>query len=333
MKLMINGSWLGDVDPTPELDAQRMIHAGAFRNRGTSGGPSGFSALERYHLYVSYACPFSHRVIIVRALKRLESVVGLSIVHPIWDTPDGWVFAESESSTTDGAGNGFVCLHEAYHASRPDYTGKVTVPVLWDRVSQQIVNNESLEIAQMLNDSFDTAGSDTGVDLYPTLLRLKIDALNVAIEHNLARAVYAVAAARDQDEYNIATGKLFGFLNELEHRLGDNRSFLLGEQVTLADVLAFATLVRFDPVYNPLFRATRRRIVDYPLLATYARRIHDLPGIADTVRFDHILTHYYDGDWAIAARRGIVPDPPAVDYRRCPSSIRADSERSITRPA
>lgn len=332
MKLMINGSWLGDVDPTPEFDAQRMIQAGGFRNRVTSTGPSGFSAPGRYHLYASYACPFSHRVIMVRALRRLESVVGLSIVHPIWDTPDGWVFAETEWSTEDGAGNGFVRLHEAYRASRPDYTGKVTVPVLWDRVSRQIVNNESLEIAQMLNDSFDIAGSDTGGDLYPTLLRLKIDALNAAIEHNLARAVYAVAAARDQDEYNVAIGKLFGFLNELEHRLGDNRSFLLGEQVTLADVLAFATLVRFDAVYNPLFRATRKRIVEYPLLAAYARRIHNLPGVADTVRFDHILTHYYDGDWAVAVRRGIVPDLPAADYRRCPSSIHPDRERSITRP-
>lgn len=333
MKLMINGSWLGDVEPTPELDAQRMIHVGRFRSRVMPGGPPEFSAHARYHLYASYACPFSHRVMMVRALRRLESVVGLSIVHPIWDTPDGWVFAETEWSTADGAGNGFVRLHEAYRASRPDYTGKVTVPVLWDCVSRQIVNNESLEIARMLNDSFGAPASDTVIDLYPTLLRSKIDALNAAVERNLARAVYEVAAARDQGEYDAATGKLFSFLNELEHRLGDRRSFLLGEQVTLADVLAFATIVRFDAVYNPLFRATRKRIVEYPLLAAYARRIHDLPGVADTVRFDHILTHYYDGDWAVAVRRGIVPDLPAADYRRCHASTRTDSKQSITRPA
>jgi glutathionyl-hydroquinone reductase len=326
MKLMIGGNWQGDVDPAPNLDAQRMIHAGRFRNRVTSDGPSGFAVPGRHHLYASYACPFSHRVIMVRALRRLESVVGLSIVHPIWDTPDGWVFAETEWSTVDGAGNGFVRLHEAYCASRSDYTGKVTVPVLWDRASQQIVNNESLEIAQMLNDSFDAPGHDNGVDLYPAFLQPKIDALNAAIERNLASAVYDVAAARDQDEYNAATGKLFGFLNELEHRLSDNRNFLLGEQVTLADVLAFVTLVRFDAVYNPLFRATRKRIVDYRLLAAFVKRINDLPNVADTVRFDHILKHYYDGDWAVAVRRGIVPDPPEADYLRCHSSIRADSQ-------
>jgi putative glutathione S-transferase len=324
MKLMIDGNWRGDVDPAPKLDAQRMIHAGKFRNRVTSDGPSGFATSGRYHLYASYACPFSHRAIMVRALRRLESVVGLSIVHPIWDTPDGWVFAETEWSTVDGAGNGFVRLHEAYRASRPDYTGKVTVPVLWDRVSQQIVNNESLEIAQMLNDSFDAPGNDTAVDLYPACLRPKIDALDAAIERNLASAVYDVAAARDQGEYNAATGKLFGFLNELEHRLSDDRGLLLGDQVTLADVLAFVTLVRFDAVYNPLFRATRKRVVDYPLLAAFVKRINDMPGVADTVRFDHILTHYYDGDWAVAVRRGIVPDLPTADFRRCHSSVRTD---------
>jgi putative glutathione S-transferase len=166
MKLMINGTWRGDVDPSSELDALRMIHAGSFRDRITADGTSGYRAeARRYHLYVSPACPFSHRVMIVRALKRLESVIGLSIVHPHWDTPDGWVFADTGSSTSDHAGNGFLRLHEAYRASRSDYTGKVTVPVLWDQHSRRIVSNESLEIAQMLNDAFDGTGSDRRIDL------------------------------------------------------------------------------------------------------------------------------------------------------------------------
>jgi putative glutathione S-transferase len=316
MKLMINGSWQGDVVPTPELDAQRMIHAGRFRDRIALGGSSDDVAEGgRYHLYVSYACPFSHRVIVVHALKKLEGLVGLSVLHPIWDTPDGWVFGETPLSTPDGGGNGFVRLHEAYSASQADYTGKVTVPVLWDRKSRRIVNNESLEIATMLNDAFDHLGGDTDVDLYPPALRSEIDALTMRATRSLATGVYAVAAARDQAEYDRAMSALFGFLDECEQRLADGRRFLLGDRLTLADILVFTPLVRFDAVYNPLFRASRKRLVDQAQLTAYVKRIHGLPGVADTARLDHILTHYYDGDWAVATRRGIVPEPPAIGWR------------------
>jgi putative glutathione S-transferase len=316
MKLMINGSWQGDVVPTPELDAQRMIHAGRFRDRIALGGSSDDVAEGgRYHLYVSYACPFSHRVIVVHALKKLEGLVGLSVLHPIWDTPDGWVFGETPLSTPDGGGNGFVRLHEAYSASQADYTGKVTVPVLWDRKSRRIVNNESLETATMLNDAFDHLGGDTDVDLYPPALRSEIDALTMRATRSLATGVYAVAAARDQAEYDRAMSALFGFLDECEQRLADGRRFLLGDRLTLADILVFTPLVRFDAVYNPLFRASRKRLVDQAQLTAYVKRIHGLPGVADTVRLDHILTHYYDGDWAVATRRGIVPEPPAIGWR------------------
>jgi len=315
MKLMLNGVWQGDVDPTPELEAQRMIHAGSFRDRITADGSSGFGAERgRHHLYVSYACPFSHRVIVVRALKKLEALVDLSVVHPIWDTPDGWVFGETGLSTPDRGGSGFHHLHEAYRASRTNYTGKVTVPVLWDRKLRQIVNNESLEIAEMLNSAFDGIGGDDQVDLYPPAMRSEIDALNPRITRSLATGVYAVAAARDQAEYDGAIAELFGFLDEHEQRLADGRSFLLGDQPTLADVLAFTPLVRFDSVYNPLFRASCKRLVDYPRLTAFVRRMYDLPGVAETVRFDHILTHYYDGDWAVASRRGIVPCLPAMNW-------------------
>lgn len=316
MKLMVDGIWRGDIEATPELEAQRMIHAGRFRDRVMQNGTSTFpGAAGRYHLYVSYACPFSHRVTVVRALKRLQKIVGLSVLHPLWDTRDGWVFGDSSMSTPDRAGNGFLRLHEAYSASRPDYTGKVTVPVLWDVVSQGIVSNESLEIAHMLNEAFDAVGGDGGLDLYPPDLRIEIDALNGRTIESLAKGVYAVAAARDQREYDAATDELFGFMNELERQLGDGRVFLLGGKVTLADVLAFAPLVRFDAVYNPLFRATRKRLVEYRRLAAFVKRVNELPGVAETVRLDHILMHYYDGDWAVTSRRGIVPEAPETNWQ------------------
>jgi putative glutathione S-transferase len=315
MKLMINGVWRGDIDPTADIDAQAMIHSGRFRDRVTSDGASGFLGESgRYHVYVSYACPFSHRVILVRALKRLEGIVGISVVHPIWDTPDGWVFTDSDCSTGDRAGNGFRRLHEAYRASDPGYTGKVIVPVLWDQVTRRIVNNESLEIALMLNSAFDMVGGDSQVDLYPIDLRPEIDALNTLIGQQLAIGVYDVAGARLQRDYDLAMDRLFGCLDDLEKRLADGRPFLTGERPTLADVLAFAPLVRFDAVYNPLFRASRKRLLDYPHLAGMVRRFYGVEGVAGTVRYDHILTHYYDGDWAVACRRGIVPELPAVNW-------------------
>ena len=210
MKLMVNGTWRGDVAPTPELDAQRMIHAGRFRDRVTADGSSGFLAEpQRYHLYVSPACPFSHRVMVVRALKRLTGIVGLSVLHPLWDTPDGWIFGDTDLSTLDGAGNGFRCLHEAYRASSADYTGKVTVPVLWDRRTRRIVNNESLEIAEMLNEAFDEIGGDRRIDLCPPELKVALDELIGRIRRNLAVGVYSVAGARDQQEYDTAMDELF----------------------------------------------------------------------------------------------------------------------------
>jgi glutathionyl-hydroquinone reductase len=315
MKLMINGTWRGDTDPTPEVDAERMIHAGRFRQRITADRSSAFGAeRDRYHLYVSPACPFSHRVMIVRALKGLDGLVGLSILHPCWNSTDGWVFADTELSTPDMAGNGFSCLHEAYRASSPDYTGKVTVPVLWDSRSRSIVNNESLEIAQMLNDAFDAIGGDRSVDLCPADSKPTIDQWNARIGRSLAAGVHAVAAARDQRQYAAAMDELFGFLDELDWQLADGRRFLLGDEPTLPDVLAYASLVRFDVVYNPLFRASRMRLTDYRHLPALVRRIHDLPGVAATLRYDHILAHYHDGDWAVAARRGIVPELPAISW-------------------
>jgi glutathionyl-hydroquinone reductase len=316
MKLMIDGEWQGDVPPPPDLTAKLMIHDGHFRHWVTRTGSSAHPAEQgRYHLYVSYACPFAHRTLVVHALKRLGDLVPLSIVHPIWDTPNGWAFGDTPLSTRDKAGNGFQFLHEAYRAAAPSYTGKVTVPVLWDSRTGQIVSNESVEIIRMLNDAFDSIGADQTIDLYPPPLAAEIDDLCARAAEKLAKGVYAVGQAHDQAAYNLAMADLFGFLDEMEDRLADGRAFLLGKQPTLADVLIFTPLVRFDGVYNPLFRASRRRLVDYPGLAALVRRLYALPGVADTVRFDHILTHYYDGDWGVATRRGITPEAPAVDFR------------------
>jgi putative glutathione S-transferase len=316
MKRMIGGVWRGDVEPSPELEAQRQIQAGLFRKRVSADGTSGFPAEPgRYHLYVSYACPFAHRVILARMLKRLEPVIGMSVLHPIWNTPEGWVFGDGPLATTDGAGHGFTHLHQAYAAAERAYTGKVTVPVLWDRRTRRIVSNESADILDMLSTAFDQVGGNRRVDLMPEALRSEIDQLNAQVSTSLARGVYAVGSAPRQAAYDRAISDLFGLLDRLEARLSEGRRFLHGEPFTTSDVIAFTPLVRFDAVYNPLFRASLKRLVDYPHLSAWTRRVYELPGVAETVRFDHILAHYHDGDWGVACRRGIVPALPDVDFR------------------
>jgi glutathionyl-hydroquinone reductase len=323
MKLMIDGVWHADV--VAAAGEASPIELGRFLGRVTADGSSGFAAeAGRYHLYASYACPFAHRVILGRVLKRLQHAVGLSILHPRWNTPEGWVFGHMPYSTADEGGAGFTHLHQAYAASRPHYTGKVTVPVLWDRRTRQIVSNESLDILMMFNEAFDGGGVPTP-DLYPTPLRREIDRLNARIARDLAGRVYAIGGARDQAQYDDAIATLFAFLDALEMRLADGRRFLHGAALTISDILAFTPLVRFDAIYNPLFRASRKRLVDYPRLAAYVGRVYGLPGVGDTVRFDHILMHYHDGDWGVANRRGIVPAIPDVDFRSVttPDSVAA----------
>ena len=328
MKLMIDGVWRGDVAPTPELEARRVIHAGAFRDRVTPDGTSGYPPeVGRYHLFASYACPFAHRALLGRALKGLQRVVGLSVLHPIWNTPKGWAFADTPLSTRDRSGEGFTHLHQAYARSRPGYTGKVTVPVLWDAKEHRIVSNESLEILAMFNDAFDGVGGDRSVDLEPAALRPAIEALNGTVAADLAGGVYEVGGARTQAGYDAAVARVFGVMDRLEARLADGRAFLHGARLTTSDVVAFTPLARFDAVYNPLFRASRRRLVDYPILSAWARRVHEVPGVAGTLRFDHILAHYHDGDWAVANRRGVVPAAPEVDFRDAPREPRRSAAR------
>ncbi len=313
MKFLIDGKWAEGL-PSPTGDPEHgVVHPGSFRHWVTCDGSSGFPVEpNRYHLYVSHACPFSHRVTIVCALSGLAEIIDLSFLHPRWDSSDGWVFGESAMSTADHGGGGFACLRDAYLASDPNHTGRVSVPVLWDKTRRTIVNNESLDIVRMLNHEFASRGA--APDLYPEPLVARIDMLNGRTNRYLAEGVYNVAAAGDQAAYNRATSQLFDFLDELEQSLSAGGPYLLGNTLTFADVLAFTALVRFDAVYAPLFRIGGKRLADFPALSAFMSCVHDIPGIAATVKFDHILAHYYDSDWSIAPRRGIVPNLPVMTW-------------------
>ena len=305
-KLMVDGVWQGDVVDTPQIAAKRARSARAFRGevRADGAGPHPSEA-GRYHLFVSYACPFAHRVILAHRLKRLDGIVGLSVVHPRWNTSHGWVFGDTPLSTPDRSGEGFTHLHQAFSASKPDYTGRVTVPVLWDKAARRIVSDDSRAILSMLNSAFDRVGGDSTVDLLPRALQPEIAALSDEIASEIAAGVYRVGGAVDQDAYDAAETALFAALDRQETRLADGRAFLHGTSVTESDILLFTPLVRFEAVYAPLFRALRRRLSDYPCLWTWVKRMDSLPGVHETVRFDHILPHYYDG-WAPRNSR-IVP--------------------------
>ena len=221
-------------------------------------------------------------------------------------------------STHDNGGSGFASLREAYLASDPTFTGRVSVPVLWDKATQTIVNNESLDMIRMLNDEFAPLGAAGRSDLYPGPLQTMIDALSDRTNRFLAAGVYNVAGAENQAAYDSATSQLFDFLDELEQMLSGGEPFLVGSTITIADVLAFTALVRFDPVYAPLFRIGGKRLSDYPALTAFVSRVYDIPGIAETVRFDHILIHYFDSDWSIAPRRDIVPNLTEMAWYRSP---------------
>ena len=280
-----------------------------FRDCVTADGSSGFRAEPgRYHLYVSLACPWAHRTIIVRRLKRLEDVVSMSVVDPVRDER-GWRFGEGRGFGPDPV-NGFSFLSEAYLASDPAFEGRVTVPVLWDRETGRIVCNESAEIIVMLNSAFDAWG-DATVDLYPEALRPEIDAVNERVYRHLNDGVYRAGFATTQGAYERAFDGVFAELDALEERLATRR-YLAGDRITLADWRLFTTLVRFDAVYVTHFKCNLRRIVDYPGLQGFLRELYQWPGIAETVDFDHIKRHYYLTHDRINPT-GIVPKGPLLD--------------------
>ena len=316
MGLLVEGVWRDQWYDTKETGGRFQRQASRFRNWVTpdgSPGPAGkggFAAAPgRYHLYVSLACPWAHRTVIFRKLKGLEDAISLSVVSPHM-AEEGWTFDRSEGSTGDPV-NGAGKLYEVYRAADANYSGRVTVPVLWDKERRTIVNNESAEIIRMLNAAFD-AFTPVQTDFYPAALRGEIDAINDTVYANVNNGVYRAGFATTQAAYEEAFGALFGTLDELERRLSRQR-YLVGNRQTEADWRLFTTLVRFDAVYHGHFKCNLRRIVDYPNLSNYLRDLYQVPGVAETVSLDHIKRHYY-GSHRNLNPSGIVPVGPALDF-------------------
>ena len=288
----------------------------SFRNWVTkdgSAGPSGdegFAAEPgRYHLYVSYACPWAHRALIFRALKGLEDVISVSVVHPLMPA-ESWVFGEYPGATEDHINHAHY-LYENYLKADPDFDGLVTVPLLWDKKLETIVNNESSEIIRMFNSAFDDyARSD--LDLYPEPLREDIDAINEIVYHNINNGVYRAGFATTQSAYEEAFDQLFDTMDDLEVLLSRQR-YLVGHQITEADWRLFTTLVRFDAVYYNHFKTNKKRLIDYPNLWAYTRELYQVPGVAETVNMDHIKYHYFGSHRSINPT-GIVPKGPEIDF-------------------
>ena len=286
-----------------------LRQADAFRQWVTADGSSGYPAEPgRYHLYVSWACPWAHRTIIVRKLKQLETVIGMTVVDPIRDER-GWAFREGLGHSLDPI-NGFRYLSEAYRATDPGYRGRVTVPVLWDRVTKRIVTNSDDDLMRMFNSAFDRFTASR-LDLYPPALRRDIDELNQFIYENVNDGVYRAGFATTQAAYDKAVHRLFDALDSLEKRLADRR-YLFGREFVETDWRLFVTLVRFDAVYHGHFKCNIRRIADYPNLFGYLRDLYQTDGIAETVNIGHIKRHYYVTHDDINPTR-IVPIGPAQD--------------------
>ncbi|MGC9527200.1 MAG: glutathione S-transferase family protein [Limnospira sp.] len=317
MGLLIDGIWHDQWYDTDRTGGRFVRQASQFRNWVTAdgspgvAGSGGFKAEPgRYHLYVSYACPWAHRILIFRALKGLESMISLSVVN--WYMGEnGWTFEPAEGVIPDSI-NGAKYLHEVYTKADSNYTGRVTVPVLWDRQNQTIVNNESAEIIRMFNSAFDGVGAKPG-DYYPEPLREEINALNDRIYDTVNNGVYKAGFATTQAAYEEGVKPLFETLDWLEGRLSSRR-YLTGDRVTEADWRLFTTLVRFDPVYVGHFKCNLRRIADYRNLWGYLRDLYQIPGVAETVNFRHIKGHYYESHKTINPT-GIVPLGPEIDFR------------------
>ncbi len=296
--------------PDEQTDTGEFKRQGdAFRDWVTADGRSGFpAAAGRYHLYVSLACPWAHRTIIVRKLKGLESVIGMTVVDPIRDDR-GWAFREGPGHSTDPI-NGFQFLSEAYRATDPGYRSRVTVPVLWDTVTKRIVSNSDDDVMRMFNSEFNRFTQST-LDLYPEPLRSEIDALNEYIYDRINNGVYRAGFATAQRAYEEAVRELFEALDQLETRLAGRR-YLFGDRYVETDWRLFVTLVRFDAVYHGHFKCNLRRIVDYPNLFGYLKDLYQTDGIAATANFDHIKRHYYVTHDDINPTR-IVPLGPIQD--------------------
>jgi putative glutathione S-transferase len=308
MGTLVNGTWFDD-DPLPSDRGGAFLRPdSSFRDRVSRNGSSGFEAERgRYQLITAPSCPWAHRAVLMRALKRLDETVLLLES----DLPKGEGWAYSRGFDDLGPKNGVFHIHQVYTAARPDYTGRATVPVLWDRKTKTIVNNESSEIIRMLNTEFDEFGDPT-LDLYPTSLRGEIDEINRFVYDNVNNGVYRAGLAKSQEAYEQAFRNLFTAFDELERRLSRQR-WLVGDRFTEADLRLFPTLVRFDTVYYVLFKCNLRRLADYHNLSHYTREIYQMPGVAATVDFHKIKLGYYGGMRHLNPR-GILPLGPALDF-------------------
>ena len=316
MGLLQNGKWVDQWYDTKNNDGRFIRKESQFRNWVTAdgaAGPSGHGGFKaeagRYHLYVSHACPWANRAMIFRAIKGLENMISLSVVH--WFMADkGWTFEAGDGVIADNI-NQSKLLHQVYTAADSDYSGRVTVPILWDKKTNTIVSNESAEIIRMFNSAFDDIGA-IQTDYYPETLQVEIDALNDRIYGTLNNGVYKAGFATSQAAYEEAIVPLFETLDFLEDRLS-NRRYLTGSTITEADWRLFTTLVRFDPVYVGHFKCNIRRIADYPHLSGYVRDLYQQPHVAQTINMEHIKNHYYASHETINPSR-IVPKGPEIDY-------------------
>ena len=312
MGLLIEGEWRDQWYETKSSGGRFVRKESSFRDWVRADGSTRFTPeVGRYHLYVSYACPWAHRTLIFRKLKGLESAIGVSVVEPLMAS-DGWTFGPAPGSTPDPV-NHARFLREIYVKADPRYTGRVTVPVLWDRKHETIVSNESSEIIRMFDQEFGDVSDAGGADaeFWPAALRDEIEAVNAFVYPNINNGVYRCGFATTQEAYEEAFAQLFFALDAVEERLGSRR-YLLGDRITEADWRLFTTLVRFDAVYVGHFKCNRNRIADFPNLSGYLRELYQWPGVRETVHMDHIKDHYYRSHTTINPT-GVVPAGPALD--------------------
>ncbi|MFC6381323.1 glutathione S-transferase family protein [Psychrobacter glacincola] len=316
MGLLVDGQWQDKWYDTASSGGRFEREDAGFRNWVTvdgSAGPTGESGFKaeanRYHLYVSLACPWANRTTIFRKLKGLEDMISISVVHPFMGGK-GWTFAEEQGVIADPLINASY-LYEVYTAAKSDYTGRVTVPILWDKKTNSIVSNESSEIIRMFNSAFDEVGAVAG-DFLPADSLVEIDEINAFVYDAINNGVYKAGFASTQAAYTEAVVALFAALDMIEARLADQR-YLIGSTITEADWRLFTTLVRFDAVYVGHFKCNIRRIIDYPNLWGYLRDLYQVPGVRDTINMDHIKAHYYTSHATINPT-AIVPVGPVIDF-------------------
>ncbi|MBY5963424.1 glutathione S-transferase family protein [Marinobacter nauticus] len=318
MGLLVDGRWHDQWYDTDKTGGKFEREAARFRNWVTadgSAGPAGDggfpAASGRYHLYVSMACPWAHRTLIFRKLKGLEKHISVSVVHPDM-VENGWEFRRGSAAHQDGLYD-FDFMHQIYTRAAPDYSGRVTVPVLWDKERETIVSNESADIIRMFNSAFDgLEGVNNDRDFYPESLRGDIEAVNERVYHTVNNGVYKAGFATAQDKYEEAYQALFDSLDWLEERLAEKR-YLTGNRLTEADWRLFTTLIRFDAVYYSHFKCNRQQIRDYPNLSGYVRELYQVPGVAETVDLGQIKRHYYVSQRTINPTQ-IVPVGPELEF-------------------